>query len=178
MTVLVYGGAASGKSEYAETLILNGQENPRIYLATMEPFGEEGRARIERHRKLRENKGFVTLERCTSLSSLHVPRGSAVLLEDLGNLCANELFSPEGAGSGRVLGEILSGIENLAQQAGRLVIVSNDIFSGAGQYEGEMAQYLCLMGTLHQIIAEIASTVVEVVCGIPIFHKGGTPCAN
>ena len=41
MTVtLVIGAAASGKSAYAESLCL-GHDGPRVYLATMEPFGEE-----------------------------------------------------------------------------------------------------------------------------------------
>ena len=63
MTVtLVIGAAASGKSAYAESLCL-GHDGPRVYLATMEPFGEEGARRIARHRALREGKGFSTLER-------------------------------------------------------------------------------------------------------------------
>ena len=57
MTVtLVIGAAASGKSAYAESLCL-GHDGPRVYLATMEPFGEEGARRIARHRALREGKG-------------------------------------------------------------------------------------------------------------------------
>ena len=63
MTVtLVIGAAASGKSAYAESLCL-GHDGLRVYLATMEPFGEEGARRIARHRALREGKGFSTLER-------------------------------------------------------------------------------------------------------------------
>ena len=63
MEALVYGGAASGKSRYAEDLLcaLSG-EGPRIYLATMEAMDEESRARVRRHRALRQNKGFSTLE--------------------------------------------------------------------------------------------------------------------
>ena len=59
----MYGGAASGKSRYAEDLLcaLSG-EGPRIYLATMEAMDEESRARVRRHRALRQNKGFSTLE--------------------------------------------------------------------------------------------------------------------
>ena len=62
MEALVYGGAASGKSRYAEDLLcaLSG-EGPRIYLATMEAMDEESRARVRRHRALRQNKGFSTL---------------------------------------------------------------------------------------------------------------------
>ena len=46
MFTLVIGGAASGKSEYAESLLL-GAPGPRYYLATMEPMEDaECRARI------------------------------------------------------------------------------------------------------------------------------------
>ena len=75
MTVtLVIGAAASGKSAYAESLCL-GHDGPRVYLATMEPFGEEGARRIARHRALREGKGFSTLERTRdAVSYTHLGR--------------------------------------------------------------------------------------------------------
>ena len=176
MTALVFGGTASGKSEFAETLAAQGNQRTRIYLATMEPFGQEGQNRIARHRLLRREKGFVTLEQYTALKSLHVESGSTVLLEDLGNLCANEMFSPAGCGGPRAYWEIREGISTLCAQAERIVIVSNDIFSGCEQYGGEMADYLSLMDGLHQWIAGFADLVVEVVCGIPIYHKGGQAC--
>ena len=62
MFTLVVGGAASGKSEYAEQLILRAGALPRYYVATMEPFGAEARARIARHRVLRAQKRFETIE--------------------------------------------------------------------------------------------------------------------
>ena len=46
MEALVYGGAASGKSRYAEDLLCAlSCEGPRIYLATMEAMDEESRTR-------------------------------------------------------------------------------------------------------------------------------------
>ena len=63
---LVTGGSGSGKSEYAEQLITEFGEKERwrkrYYLATMMPFGEETKQKIERHRKMREGKGFCTVE--------------------------------------------------------------------------------------------------------------------
>ena len=85
MTVtLVIGAAASGKSAYAESLCL-GHDGPRVYLATMEPFGEEGARRIARHRALREGKGFSTLERTRDVGAAvpGLPRGCTLLLEDV-----------------------------------------------------------------------------------------------
>ena len=77
MFTLVTGGAASGKSEYAESLALR-LPGRRIYLATMRPADPESLARINRHRLLRQGRGFDTLERYTAafsmFSALPVPQ--------------------------------------------------------------------------------------------------------
>lgn len=96
MFTLVVGGAASGKSEYAEQLILRAGALPRYYVATMEPFGAEARARIARHRVLRAQKRFETIECPVGLSRVLLPARGAALLECLSNLAANELYSPAG----------------------------------------------------------------------------------
>ena len=97
--LFVTGGSGSGKSAFAERQVVESGLIKRIYLATMQPFGEEGARRIRRHREMRKGKDFLTAERPTDLAGLDVPEGSAVLLEDLTNLFANEWFSvsPEGA---------------------------------------------------------------------------------
>lgn len=50
MFTLIVGGAASGKSEYAEQLAVAAPAARRFYVATMQPWGEETRQRIARHR--------------------------------------------------------------------------------------------------------------------------------
>lgn len=172
MTALIIGGAASGKSAYAERLLmrLSGGAK-RIYVATMEPYGAEAAARIAKHRQARENKGFVTLERFTNLAGLRAPEKSAVLLEDLGNLCANELYSPQGAGDGAEVA-ILEGVTRLREQCAHLVIVSNEIFCGGTAYQGDTLRYLRLLARLHRKIAETADAVCELSCGIPTYYKG------
>ena len=72
MLILVTGGAASGKSEHAEKIIC-ARAHSKLYLATMQPFGKSARARIARHRKLREGKGFHTVERSLDLKGLQNP---------------------------------------------------------------------------------------------------------
>ena len=173
MEALVYGGAASGKSRYAEDLLcaLSG-EGPRIYLATMEAMDEESRARVRRHRALRQNKGFSTLECPRDLGGLTIPVGSSVLLEDLGNLLSNEIWSPAGAGE-QAETAILSGINAILNRAALLVVVSNEIFSDGAEWTDDMARYVQSLGRLHQALADRAETVVEVVCGIPVYHKRG-----
>ena len=60
MLSLVTGGAASGKSEYAEQIAQISAE-PRIYLATM-PRIPEAEERIRKHTERRKNLGFQTIE--------------------------------------------------------------------------------------------------------------------
>ncbi len=72
MMHVVTGGSGSGKSAYAEGLVLAAGERRRVYIATMRPFGEEGRRRVERHRRMREQKRFETVECYTGLAKLHL----------------------------------------------------------------------------------------------------------
>ena len=52
-----------------------------IYVATMRPFDEEGEKRIERHRRMRDGKGFLTVECYEKMERLALPEHSFVLLE-------------------------------------------------------------------------------------------------
>ena len=97
MIHLVTGGSGSGKSAYAEQCILDFGGTRRVYIATMQPFGAEGQARIARHRKMRAAKKFSTIECYTNLKEVELEPGSDVLLECMSNLTANEIFDPSGA---------------------------------------------------------------------------------
>lgn len=180
MTVtLVIGAAASGKSAYAESLCL-GHDGPRVYLATMEPFGEEGARRIARHRALREGKGFSTLERTRDVGAAvpGLPRGCTLLLEDVGNLVANELF-PEGGLPPRdpdaAAREVLGGIERLAQAAVHTVVVTVDVFADGMRYDGGTEAWRRALARVNEGVTAMADRAVEVVCGIPVWMKGEGP---
>ena len=69
------------------------------YIATMQAFDEESRARIAKHRKARSGKGFETIEQGTHLETVCLPGGCTALLECMSNLVANEVFAPEGRGA-------------------------------------------------------------------------------
>lgn len=109
MIYLVTGGSGSGKSAYAEEMVLQAGWAERFYVATMEVFGEEGKKKVERHRKLRQGKGFLTVECPRGLDKLVLGEGrerkkgernemgKVVLLECMANLAANELFGGEAA---------------------------------------------------------------------------------
>ncbi|MBE7004248.1 MAG: bifunctional adenosylcobinamide kinase/adenosylcobinamide-phosphate guanylyltransferase [Ruminococcaceae bacterium] len=175
MTFLVVGGAASGKSAYAErTLCKLSADKPRAYIATMKPFGLEAEARIKKHRAQRAGRGFQTIECYVNLKTAGVPPSSAVLLEDVGNLCANELFDPAGAGEGAA-DAVVRGVEALQKRCAALVIVSNEVASGGVDYAGDTLRYLRVLGEVNQRLAALADNVCEVVCGIAEYYKGEEP---
>ena len=66
MIALVTGGAASGKSAYAEALACS-LSPVRTYVATMANDSVEAMERIEKHRAQRACAGFETIEVCGSL---------------------------------------------------------------------------------------------------------------
>ncbi len=111
MVTLVIGGADSGKSEYAEQLLLkesvgvngagggsavergadNGGGVPRIYIATM-PATKEAKARIKRHVERRAHMGFDTIEYLDD-GPLALFHDAFVLFEDLPNYVADIMFA-------------------------------------------------------------------------------------
>ncbi len=170
MLTLIIGGAASGKSEFAESLVTR-LEGRRVYIATMEPYDDECRARIRRHRELRRQKGFYTVEQYVDLGAAEVPADANALLEDLPNLLANERYSPAGQGAERVL----SGIGKLSDICRHLTVVTGDLFSGGSGYAGDTWGYLKDLAWLHREIAARADLVVEVSVGLPNVVKGVLP---
>ncbi len=170
MLTLVIGGAASGKSEYAESLVLK-TALPRYYLATMQVWDAECAARVEKHRKMRAAKQFETVECPLHLDAVRLPARGTALLEDLGNLAANELYDPTGAGE-NAAAAILRGLDLLAAQCEHLIVVSNEVFSGGADYEGDTDRYLRALAQVNNAFAARADNVVRVVCGVPVFYKG------
>lgn len=169
MTALIMGGAASGKSEYAETLtVAAGLE--RTYIATLMRSGREDDARILRHREMRARKGFQTVERYLNLSGLRLPARGAVLLECLGNLTANEIFAEGGAGRDAVEA-VTGGVRALAAQCETLIVVTNDVFCDGAVFDPETRFYLDALGRINALLAASFDRVYEVVCGIPIQIK-------
>lgn len=173
MLTLVIGGSASGKSAYAERLAAAGRA-PRCYLATMQIWDEECRARVAKHRAARAGGGYTTVERPLDVAGAAAALDSygTILVEDLGNLAANELYDPQGAGpdAERV---ILAGIDALIKTGADVIVVSNEVFCGGTAYAGDTDAYLRLLAALHCALAQRADAVCEVVCGLPVYHKGG-----
>ena len=168
---LITGGSGSGKSAYAEQCILDFQGTNRIYIATMYPFDEESHRRIQRHREMRKEKQFSTVECYTGIRNLDLPADSDVLLECMSNLTANEMYQEQGAGEDTPE-EILAGIEAIRKQVKNLVVVTNEVFSDGITYDPDTMRYLSYLGRINQKMGEMADRVTEVVYGIPVLMKG------
>ena len=171
MFLVITGGSGSGKSAYAEQCVLDFGPAERIYIATMYPFDEECDRRIRRHREMRRQKQFSTLECYTGLKTADIPEDSVVLLECMSNLTANEMYQEGGAGE-RTVEEILAGIRYLQKRVRHLVVVTNEIFSDGIDYDSETMRYQSYLGQINSEMGRMADQVTEVVYGIPITVKG------
>ncbi len=172
MRLLVYGGSGSGKSSFAEDYIASLPDAGKlVYIATMNPAGADARERIARHRQSRQDKGFLTIEHYVDLARVELPPKCSVLLECLGNLLANEIFSVDGSHENAEK-VIMEGVAALARHARTVVLVSNDLVRDGCAYSGETERYIRTLAILNQRLARDFDMVVETVCGIPLLLKG------
>ena len=200
MIELVYGGSGSGKSEFAEKLILESECESRFYIATMKIFDGEGKKRVERHRKLREKKNFITIEETNESKNLEdavekirkmssgknlgdsirfgagkssEKKKSAVLVECLSNLLANEMFLSSGKilSAGEAAKKVISGLNRLFSSENfisEIVLVSNNIFDDGLDYDEATKSYMEALAEINAFAAKNADKVFEVVAGIAL----------
>lgn len=203
MLHIVYGGSASGKSSYAESFAMSLQGEGRLlYIATMYPYkwntteiDPETMQRIERHRAMRADKGFDTVECYRHVEHIVAKRQDVLLLECMSNLLANEMYLEQDSDDGG-LAETMSEVEkagvgmsetlspvskkivqalvNLSTRVQDVVIVTNDVFSDGGSltYDESTREYVKNLAEINCALAREAATVTEVVCGIPVKIKG------
>ena len=194
MITLVTGGSGSGKSAYAESLLYS-CEGIRYYIATMQIYDAEGEKKVERHRKLRAGKRFLTIESPMNVGKIEFAcegeseqaqyrqeaemkvQGSSekksALLECMSNLTANEMFTKDGMKSEEeVVEKIVSEIQTLSQKLDNLVIVTNNVFEDGVIYDAGTMEYLKALGRINAALARLADRVAEVVVGIPVELKG------
>ena len=165
MTVLIIGYPYSGKSELAENMVMDmASPGERVYLATMIPCGDEGAARIERHRKMREGKGFETVEAPFDIASAIEEKGGCtdrtVLLECLSNLAANELFERHESADAAA-DKIVSDIARLKELVRDLVIVSNH-YEIKEDFDEETVMYAKTLDELNSRISAAADKVIRI----------------
>ncbi len=173
MITLVTGGTKCGKSSYAER-VLESFGGTKYYVATMNPVGDDAQEIIARHTEMRRGKNYITIECLRDIGDLDIPEGCGVLIECIGNLCANEMF-----GSGEVneaVIKITEGIRALSERTAELVIVTNEVGSDGNDYSPDTMQYINEMASINRCIAEFADNVVECVYGLAVAYKGKAIC--
>lgn len=170
---LVLGGAASGKSHYAQMLA---EDRPGLllYVATAQAGDEEMAQRIERHRKARGER-WQTLEVSQDLAGqLADASGSyAVVLIDcitlwLTNLLLSHEESPE-----KVWAAVDAFVASLDRIEAKVIMVSNEVgLSLVPEYPlGRV--FRDLAGKVNQRLAERADRVCLVAAGLPLELKPG-----
>jgi adenosylcobinamide kinase/adenosylcobinamide-phosphate guanylyltransferase len=164
---LVLGGARSGKSRFAESLIAS-EPPPWIYVATAEALDEEMAQRIAEHRARREGR-WRTIEapRDIAAALADVPAGAAVLLDCVTLWLSNVLLA-----GGDVEAEIARLDDALMQMRGKAVLVANEVGFGIVPDNALARRFRDLQGVLNQRLAARADRVVLVVAGLPLVVKG------
>lgn len=163
MTVLIIGYPGSGKSRMAEDMAMEmSSPGERVYIAAMIPYGDDGLARIERHQKQRDGKGFETIEAPFDIAEAAGKAGAAgktILLECLSNLAANELFERHTDPSAAAV-RVADDVKRLQELARDLVIVSNH-YEITDDFDGETVRYAEVLDELNDMIAEAADKTIR-----------------
>lgn len=181
MMTLIVGVPDSGKSALAEEKVLElSGEGKRIYIATMIPFGEEGRQRVIKHQKLREGKGFVTIEApvnvADSVKEVTDIGGATCLLECTSNLVGNVMHeeipfgsvAPEDQGDASafpgddyVVDRVVADIKALCGLCKNLVVVTNSFPGDDESYDDDTIRYVRLMDRVNEELVGLSDKVYE-----------------
>ena len=158
---LVLGGARSGKSAYAESLLDGG-----TYLATATAGDAEMAARIAAHRA-RRGKAWRTLEEPLELAAALAKCKGPVLVDCLTLWLANIMQA------GRAVdAEVQALVAALQDLAGPVVLVSNEVGQGIVPDNPLAREFRDRAGRLNQDVAAVAGRVVLVAAGLPLVLKG------
>jgi len=161
---LILGGARSGKSRRAETLV-TALPPPWTYIATAEAFDSEMTTRIAEHRA-RRAPGWETLDAPRDLPAA-LARARAPVLVDCLTLWLSNLMLAEAD-----LTEAGDALEAaLRAHAGPVVLVSNEVGGGIVPGTPLGRRFRDAQGVLNQRIAALADHVELVVAGLPLRLK-------
>ena len=201
MIVLVVGGAKSGKSMFAQDLAKSLNESFKIdlkedldrsldmslhssfkkksgnlyYVATMNPYDLEDLKRIENHLKEREGYGFNTIEETIDMSKVSklIQKNDTILIDSVTSLVTNYMFQGKDFFK-EVSEDILSGILEIIDAAGDVVIVSDYLFSDSIQYDCYTESFRKEIGIINRKLAKLADIVDECSYVNIIYHKDRT----
>lgn len=161
---LVLGGARSGKSRYAEELVLEAPP-PRTYVATAEALDDEMRARIAHHRD-RRGAHWHTLDAPIDLAGAIGGLPGVALIDCLTLWLSNVMLAGRDveAESERLLAA-------LVRAPAPLVVVSNEVGLGIVPDTPLGRAFRDAQGRLNQRVAAAADRVVFMAAGLPLSLK-------
>jgi adenosylcobinamide kinase/adenosylcobinamide-phosphate guanylyltransferase len=162
----VLGGAASGKSLYAESLVTD-TGAPRVYIATGEAWDEEMRAKIAAHVDQR-GPGWRTIEAPLDVA----PALASVAADEVALLdCATMWMSNQMLAENDLDAETARLLDALAACKGKLVVVSNEVGMGIVPENALARRFRDVQGRLNKRLAAAADTVLFVAAGLPLTLK-------
>lgn len=167
---LVLGGAASGKSAFAENLLLSSPLRP-VYVATGQAFDDETQQKINVH-KARRGVEWRLIEAPHDLEDplASIDLAEGVLLDCATMWLSNRLLAeaPMDAASADFLAA-------LACCPAPIVVVSNELGQGIVPENAMARAFREDHGRLNIAIAQKADLVVSVIAGLPQVLKGELP---
>lgn len=170
---LVIGGARSGKSSFAESLVL-ATSRPRRYIATAQAWDDEMRARIAQHRDQRGD-GWITAEAPLDLvGALADAKAGEVVMVD----CATLWLSNQLLGDANLDLQTATLLGAIAACPAPVIVVSNEVGWSIVPDNALARAFRDAQGRLNQLMAAQADLVVAVMAGLPIVLKGQLPDAH
>ena len=182
--ILVTGGARSGKSNFAEKLCKD-QNNNTAYIATSIPFDDEMKERVKKHKESRP-QNWKTYEIYKDIYTIinDISKEHKTVILDCVTLLVNNLMFTYGIDVDKATSKELDELENyIRDQIEKLldavkktnlyfVIVSNEIGMGIVPANKLSRIYTDIIGRINQQIATHSDEVYFVVSGIPMKIKG------
>jgi adenosylcobinamide kinase/adenosylcobinamide-phosphate guanylyltransferase len=180
----ISGGVRSGKSAYAEGLLVEGAsiaQGRLVYIASGRAVDEEMEQRIEKHKLDRANASWMTIEQSVDLEEVlpFIQPNDFVLWDCLTTWLANELYEEQdGTYCIHVEGcmekkaaRLFETIDAIREKAIHFVIVSNEVLDApASKYE-ETRIYSKWIGKLHQHLVNMCDDAIEMDSGLPMHWK-------
>ena len=164
---LVLGGAASGKSGFAESLCFQ-SPSAWVYIATAQAFDDEMRDKISAHR-LRRGPEWLTVEAPLNVQgALNARTEQEIVLLDCATLWLSNVLLAEKD----VEAASASLIDALRACRAQVVVVSNEVGHGIVPDNRLSRQFRNAQGRLNQSLAAQAELVVQVIAGLPQVLKG------
>jgi len=167
---LVIGGVRSGKSDFAQDMLLSRESVAMI--ATAEALDDEMRKRIARHQADRP-ANWITIEEPLELATAIEAcnnQHTAILVDCL-TLWASNLLYKLDSDFAKIYAKVDELTQALQHTNCEVVLVSNEVGCGVVPLGLETRQYVDLLGAINRKVAAVADELLLLVAGIPLKIK-------